>query len=285
RLGLEVDIDGTLLLQDLADEALREQATYIYTTKMAFGHQNNQAYDKALPYVIAANQKDPDFRAHKVLLLENARARFMNDSKNRQENYKAYIAATTHDSVKRELKALFLSLEFQELVQRRNDDDFGLALRYLEDLYLLKPEIAELRYNYINLVRVIANESEAGATYMEHILAVQDSLIALDKGELLAPMVCETMLLSIRNKFRENELSLGLSYLNTFKEGIGTRFEIPEEEMDPFIGDAYWEYAAYYIRRVNYKKARAVLEEARQYLTDDGFIDEQIKNVLIPLGG
>ncbi|MFK7922444.1 MAG: hypothetical protein AB8H47_10835 [Bacteroidia bacterium] len=273
------------LLEDLPNEEIREQAEMMFTTKMALGHQKNQAYDAALPYILKANQNDPDFRAHKLLLLENARARFMNAPKARQENYKTYMAATPHDSVKRELRGLYLSLNLQEMAQQGDGADLENALSILEELYLLKPQIAELRYNYRNFVRVSVNKGEMGEAYMGHLLHLQDSLINLGKGDQLAPMLCETVLLNVRNKFRANELSLGVLYLNTFKADIGKRFDIPDEDFDPFVNDAYWEYAAYYIRKVNYKKARAVLEEARQYLTDDGFIDEQINKVLIPLGG
>ncbi len=272
------------LIQDLPSQEILNRANLIFNTKMAVSHQKNLAYDKAFPFVIEANRVDPDFRAHKVLLLENARARFMSAPNERKENYAAYAAATPHDSVKRELRVLMLSMDLSELAQKRNDDDFGKALSIMEELYLLKPEVVELRYNYRSLVRIYVNDGD-GDAYMGHLLHLQDSLMAHGKGDLLAPMLCETVLLNVRNKFRDNEHSVGTLYLNTFKEDIGKRFEVPDKDLDPFVGDAYWEYAAYYIRRVNYKKARAVLEEARQYMTDDGFIDEQIKNVLIPLGG
>lgn len=273
------------LLENLANADIREQEDFIFTTKMALGHQKNHAYDEALPYILKANQKDPDFYAHKVLLLQNASARFMNDAKARQQNYETYLAATTHDSVKRELKVLYLSLALQELALQGNDASLAEALPILEGLYLLKPEVAELRYNYQNIVRVVVNEGKDGDAYLLHLLHLQDSLIILDKGEILAPMVRETILLNARNKFRKNQYSTGIIYINTFKEDIGKRFDIPDEEADPFISDAYWEYAAYYIRKVNYKKASAILEEARQYMVDDSLIDEKINKVLIPLGG
>ncbi|MEM6347637.1 MAG: hypothetical protein AAF927_27365 [Bacteroidota bacterium] len=273
------------LLENLHEADSKEQAKLFFPTQMGIAHHNNQAYDKSFPYIIEANQNDPNFRVHKVLLLENARARFMNDPQSSEQNYQTYLAATTNDSVKRELRVVYLSVVLQEIALQANIADLEKALGVVEELYLLNPQVADYSFNYRYMLVNYANEGNDMEAYWQHVLAIQDSLLAQNQGEVIGPMLCLTGLLNIRELFRNNQLSAGVEFLTQFQEAVGKRFDLPTSEFDVFVGDAYWEYAAYYIRLVNYKKARAVLEEARPYMSDEGFIDEQINTVLIPLGG
>ncbi|MEL6593956.1 MAG: hypothetical protein AAFQ68_27890, partial [Bacteroidota bacterium] len=257
------------VLTHIRPAALKEKGERIFQTSMGIAYESQNDPLTAYPYVLKAYQLAPEMRVHKELMVRNAYSCISLAGSDGEEAYESFAAVVEKDSLKNALRVIYLTLEWQRIQRgpRSDPEVFEQLYPITQELYFLTPDNPQVANGYHMMIGVKAIQAEDDS-FMNELLSMQDSLEDGKGSRDFQEIVRMSILLRAAECFRKNRYECGEKWILAADNNIGKRFGPTNPYSDEYVYAAYWEYAAYYVRKANYTQARKILRTGIGYMTD-----------------